>query len=184
MQQSINILLAAMFCHTLSPRLTVVVRETSSTDLGSRGEIGGACRTLSLWWSRGEKAGGGAASATKIDALHASPIRRPSAQPAIRSLILINYQATQDPAMARNTLSDLRAISMGLSYISCGHCLAGVGVLATLAVAGVIGTARRRGPLPRAVRTPLLLTERPSTASMSRARGSFMAPIIIRPLPP
>jgi hypothetical protein len=57
MQQSIDILLAAMFCYTLSPRLTAVVAQTSSTDLGSRGEIGGLPNS-STWWSRGERAWG------------------------------------------------------------------------------------------------------------------------------
>src|SRR6516164_881980 len=96
LQQSINILLAAMFCHTLSPRLTVVVGDTSSTDLGSRGEIGGLAE-LFHFGGRGAKGLRGSrattSSATEIDALHASPIRRPSAQPAIRSLILINYRS-------------------------------------------------------------------------------------------
>ena len=61
LQQSINIFLAAMFCHTLSPRLRVVIGQTCSTDLGSRGEIGGLTELFPLWWSRGEKGLGRAA---------------------------------------------------------------------------------------------------------------------------
>jgi hypothetical protein len=83
LQQSINIFLAAMFCHTLSPRLTVVVGQTSSTDLGSRGEIGGLTELFHLVVARrkglGEPRDHLKSCATEIDALHASPTRRPPA---------------------------------------------------------------------------------------------------------
>ena len=75
LQQSINIFLAAMFCHTLSPRLTVVVGQTSSTDLGSRGEIGGLTE-LFHFGGRGAKGLGGSRATTSFRYLFLTRWRR------------------------------------------------------------------------------------------------------------